>query len=216
MNNIIFTNDILVTSVNIMYFIYDFLTDDEKQELAKIGSLCIQETDTFVEFNVTDKITELMHKLFLRFIDELDLDTKYSIKTLFENKTNVISLNFKKSVGTAIDWHYDSWSDWNFVCSIGGHAKLYAGDNVYDIFDKTAYLFNGATTCHKIVLLASDDTRQCVQLRHYDYDAFMVQQYKMNNDTDDSDYKQHLMRYTNKKQYLKELATLFKQYVGNA
>lgn len=199
--------------------IENFLTDDESDELTKMPEPIkkIQETKTFDEYSTNEDKKKLMIYLFDKFIKiiqdaHLPSDPYYKIcekvKKIFMNikRLNIIRMHFKPIFeNKAIDYHYDTWSNWNFICSIGGPSITILKNYSCVMPDKSAYLFNGAEQIHAVSLIRDDkyihdDTyRQCFQLRHYDYSAYIVNCLKNKGKTQTKSFMKYKKRFEERK-----------------
>lgn len=177
--------------------IQNFLTNDEKKKLMRMNGdqEIIQFGKTFDEYDVDFEKKNFMVALFKKFLKIVRETTDVfsypynlckKVRKLFRNekKLEMIRLHFKPIFDShAIHYHYDSWSNWNFICSIGGPSVTKLKNTECIMNDGSAYLFNGSTEIHAVELLkdgkflrlsrSNETYRQCFQLRRYERNSYL-------------------------------------------
>ena len=209
--------------------IENFLTDEESCELTKMSEPIkkIQETKTYDEYTTDEDKKKFMIILFEKFIKIIQetysssdpyYETCEKVKRIFMNikRLGVVRMHFRPFFETkAIDYHYDTWSNWNFICSIGGPSITILQNYSCVMPDKSAYLFNGAEQIHAVSLIRDDkyittDTyRQCFQLRHYEHSAYIVNHLKKIGKNKIKSFRQHQKRFEKRKSKLLNKAKKF-------
>ena len=210
----------------------NFLNDDEKFALSKLheSSKIIQEAVTFDEYNVDDEKKELMISLFGKFVGIIENHTDpqlikiyNTVTKLFKNtqKLNLIRMHFRPMFDDkAIDFHYDTWSNWNFICSVGGPSRTFLKDGSYLMTDGSAYLFNGAQEIHSVSLVRDDrfielkPYRQCFQLRHYEHSAYITNSLEKLGHTESKKFIKHKKKFLERRTKLRKKADEFKKLIS--
>lgn len=122
--------------------------------------------DTVLIPEITERLRTLQHKTVNKILDQFE---GCKIDLLLTCYPQFLS---KNDDGYHMEPHYDGWSDWNILLSVGSDSKLVTNRATIPLHSGSVVLFDGNHIYHGVDLV---DTSHCLKIRGSKYCRATVQ-----------------------------------------